>query len=67
VAAALSLAAAGRIERKPQKADQEDPPATNLAEVKRIFVAPLVGGTGADEVRELIISSLTASKQFIIT
>lgn len=61
------LAAVGMIDRKPQKTEQEDPPAANLADVKRIFVAPLVGGKGADEVRELIISSLTASKQFIIT
>ncbi len=63
----ISWAAAGRIERKPQKTEQEDPSATNLAEVKRIFVAPLVGGKGADEVRELIISSLSSSKLFTIT
>lgn len=61
------LAAGGAIDRKPQKADQEDPPASNLADVKRIFVGPLVGGKGADEVRALIIVSLSASKQFVIT
>jgi len=55
------------IDRKPQKSDQEAPPAANVAEVKRIFVAPLVGGKGADELRELIIASLSASKQFIVT
>ena len=64
---ALSLVASGRIERKPQKTEHEDPPATILADVKRIFVGPLVGGKGADEVRELIIASLTASKQFLVT
>ena len=65
--ATICLGAGGRIDRKPQKTEQEDPPATNLADVKRIFVGPLVGGKGADEVRELIIASLYASKQFIIT
>jgi hypothetical protein len=55
------------IDRKPEKTDPENPPAANLGEVKRIFVAPLVGGKGADEVRELIISSLSAARQFIIT
>jgi hypothetical protein len=65
---AICLTAAGAmIERKPQKNDQETPPAANLAEVKRIFVGPLVGGKGADELRELIIASLSASKQFVIT
>ena len=61
------LAAGGMIERKAPKADREDHPAANLGDVKRIFVGPLVGGKGADEVRELIIASLSASKQFIIT
>jgi hypothetical protein len=65
--ATICLGAGGRIDRKPQKTEQEDPPATNLADVRRIFVGPLVGGKGADEVRELIIASLYASKQFIIT
>jgi len=66
--ATICLAASeGMIDRKPQKTDPEDSPAANLADVKRIFVAPLVGGKGADEVRELIISSLSAAKQFIIT
>ena len=65
--ATICLAAGSRIDRKPQKTDQEDPPAANLADVKRIFVGPLLGGKGADEVRELIIASLSASKQFIIT
>ena len=60
-------AAGGAIDRKPQKSDPEDPPAATLADVKRIFVGPLTGGAGSDELRDLIISSLSASKQFIIT
>lgn len=59
--------AAGMVDRKPQKDDPAQRPAANLAEVKRIFVAPLTGGPGADELRDLIIASLTESKQFLIT
>lgn len=39
----------------------------NLTQVKRIYVAPLTGGPGADALRDLIISSLNATKLFILT
>ncbi len=39
----------------------------SLLEVKRIYVAPLTGGAQADALRDLIISSLTATKLFILT
>ncbi len=65
--AARCFPAGGMVDRKLQKTEQEAPSAADLADVKRIFVGPLVGGKGAEEVRELIIASLSASKQFIIT
>jgi hypothetical protein len=61
------LAGGGMVDRKPQKRETDPPPAASLADVKRIFVGPLTGGSGADELRDLIIASLSASKQFIIT
>ncbi len=43
------------------------PSISSLLQVKRIYVAPLVGGVGAATMRELIISSLDSSKLFLIT
>lgn len=40
---------------------------TELLSVKRIYVAQLTGGIQADALRELLISSLNATKQFILT
>lgn len=38
-----------------------------LLEVKRIYVADLKGGAGADALRELIIASIDSTKLFILT
>jgi hypothetical protein len=43
------------------------PAATNLLGVKRIYVAELTGGPGADSLRELIIAGLDATKLFVLT
>ncbi|MBV9303250.1 MAG: hypothetical protein JOY62_00370 [Acidobacteriaceae bacterium] len=43
------------------------PAVTSLLEVKRVFVGPLVGGSGAESLRELIIASLDSSKIFTLT
>jgi len=51
-----------------QKSGADSTPAvTSLLEVKRIYVAPLVGGVGAASLRELLIASLDSSKLFLIT
>ncbi len=39
----------------------------SLAQVKRIYVAALTGRSGADTLRDLIIASLDATKQFVLT
>ena len=43
------------------------PAATNLLAVKRIYVAALTGGPGADSLRELLIAGLDATKLFVLT
>lgn len=40
---------------------------SSLLEVKRIYIAPLIGGVGAASMRELIMSSLDSSKLFVMT
>ncbi len=42
-------------------------PVASLADVKRIYVAALTGGRGADTLRDLIIASVSASHEFLIT
>ena len=49
-----------------------DPGVTTLSQVRRIYVAPLVGGSPADSLRELIIASLDSAsigprKLFVLT
>ena len=44
-----------------------DKPAETLAAVKRIYVDRLTGGESAAQIRDLLISSLEASKLFVIT
>jgi hypothetical protein len=39
----------------------------SLLEVKRIYIAPLIGGVGAASMRELIMASLDSSKLFLMT
>ena len=55
------------VEKKTTHSGNDVPVATSLVEVKRIFVAPLTGDVSADQLRELIIASLSAQKDFIIT
>ena len=43
------------------------PPVSQLIQVKRIFVAPLTGGTGADALRDLIIAGVDSTKLFVLT
>jgi hypothetical protein len=51
-----------------QKSSAESSPtATTLLQVKRIYVAPLIGGVGAASLRELMIASLDSSKLFVMT
>ncbi len=65
--AVFLFAGSGMVDRKPAKGEADPPAAASLADVKRIFVGSLTGGSGADELRDLIIASLSASKQFVIT
>ena len=43
------------------------PAVANLLAVKRVYVAELTGGPGADPLRELIIAGLDATKLFVLT
>jgi len=49
-----------------QKPDS-GPSAGTLLEVKRVYVAQLTGGPGADALRELIIASIDGTKLFVLT
>lgn len=60
----LAFAAIGFAET--QKAPAA-PPVENLGGVRRVFVAPLVGGASADALRELIIASLDGARLFVLT
>jgi hypothetical protein len=42
-------------------------PVSGLLQVKRIYVAPLTGGPGADALRDLIIAGVDSTKLFILT
>jgi hypothetical protein len=51
-----------------QKSGADSTPAvTSLLEIKRIYIAPLIGGVGAASLRELIMTSLDSSKLFVMT
>jgi hypothetical protein len=43
------------------------PVVTSLLDIKRIYVAPLIGGVGAASLRELLMTSLDSSKLFVMT
>ncbi len=43
------------------------PAASSLLQVKRIYVAQLTGGPGADALRELIIAGIDSQKLFVLT
>src|SRR5271166_4857282 len=45
----------------------EDEAAQQLSKVRRIYIAVLTGGDDALQIRDLLITSLHNSKQFIIT
>lgn len=57
----------GKTQETPQTQPPSAPPVTNLLGVKRIYVAELTGGPGADALRELIIAGLDGTKLFILT
>jgi hypothetical protein len=57
---------AGSLQAQKSGADST-PAATSLLEIKRIYVAPLVGGVGATSMRELLVTSLNSSKLFLVT
>ncbi len=42
-------------------------PAESLLTIRRIYVAPLTGGAGADALRELLISSLNNTRLYVLT
>lgn len=44
-----------------------EPAVESLLQVKRVYVAQLIGGVEADALRELIISSLDSTKLFVLT
>jgi hypothetical protein len=56
----------GDLQAQKSGADSS-PTATSLLQVKRIYVAPLIGGVGAASLRELMIASLDSSKLFVMT
>jgi hypothetical protein len=60
------LSLTGALQAQRSGADST-PAVTNLLEIKRIYIAPLVGGVGAAALRELIVSSLDSSKLFVMT
>jgi hypothetical protein len=62
----LFLLGTGALQAQKSVADST-PAATSLLEVKRIYIAPLIGGVGAASLRELIMASLDASKLFVMT
>jgi curli biogenesis system outer membrane secretion channel CsgG len=45
----------------------EKPPATNVAQVKRVFVAPFGDDEIAKQLQAAVVSSMVASKRFIVT
>lgn len=57
----------GEAQEKPPTPQTSVPVTINLLAVKRIYVAELAGGPGADSLRELIIAGLDATKLFILT
>ena len=52
---------------KPADATPEEETAQQLAKVRRIYISVLTGGDAALQIRDLLMTSLQRSKQFIIT
>jgi hypothetical protein len=57
----------GKAQETPPAQQPSMPTVTNLLGIKRIYVAELTGGPGADSLRELIITGLDATKLFVLT
>src|ERR1700737_1305245 len=56
------------LDRAPNEdASPEEEAATQLAQVRRIYIDILTGGDEALKIRDLLMTSLQSSKQFIIT
>jgi hypothetical protein len=56
------------LDRAPdENASPEEEAATQLAQVRRIYIDILTGGDEALQIRDLLMTSLQSSKQFIIT
>src|SRR6266516_2841385 len=66
VASAVLVMAAVAVPAQTWGADSA-PAITNLLEIKRIYIAPLVGGVAAASLRELLMASLDSSKLFLMT
>lgn len=60
------LSITGALQAQKSGADSI-PAVTSLLEIKRIYIAPLIGGVGAAALRDLIMSSLDSSKLFVMT
>ena len=55
------------LDRPADDRDPEDETAAELAKVRRIYIDILTGGDAALQIRDLLMTSLQGSKQFIIT
>jgi len=56
------------LDRSPDdRASPEEEAATQLAQVRRIYIDILTGGDDALQLRDLLMTSLQGSKQFIVT
>jgi hypothetical protein len=56
-----------RPKPEPAEATPEEEAAQELAKVRRIYISVLTGGDAALQIRDLLMTSLQRSKQFIIT
>jgi hypothetical protein len=54
-------------EAPPAQQPPTTPPVTSILGIRRIYVAELTGGPGADALRELIIAGLDGTKLFVLT
>ena len=57
----------GKAQEAPVAQQPSAPVITNLLGLRRVYVAELTGGPGADSLRELIIASLNSTGLFILT
>ena len=64
---AFSIALASSSFAQGSAAASSGTPADNLLQVKRIYVERLTGGPQADTLRDLLITSLSSTKLFVLT